>query len=70
MTWDRTEEPTMSTVPLDENLEAWDQFVVVVRRLRGDARPELTLADALREALDDWCSEQAALYHGDRPFQP
>jgi hypothetical protein len=60
----------MAAVTLDEDLEAWDQFVVAVRRLRGDARPELTLGDALREALDGWCSEQAALYHGDRPFQP
>jgi hypothetical protein len=60
----------MLTIALDEDLEAWDQFVVAVRRLRGDARPGLTLSDALREALGGWCSEQAALYHGDRPFQP
>jgi hypothetical protein len=53
---------------IDEDLEAWDQFVTSVRCLSRGARPGLTLAEATREALTGWVSEQAALTNEDRPF--
>ena len=46
---------------VDEDLEAWDQFVTAVRCLSRGARPGLTLAEATQEALTAWTSEQAAL---------
>ena len=53
---------------VDESLEAWDQFVTAVRFLSRHARPGLTVADALQEALTDWVGEQAALTNSDEPF--
>lgn len=53
---------------VDEDLEAWDQFVTAVRCLSRGARPGLTLAEATQEALTAWVSEQAALTNEDRPF--
>ena len=55
---------------IDEDLEAWDQFVTAVRCLSRGARPGLTLAEATQEALTAWVSEQAALTNGDLPFTP
>lgn len=53
---------------VDEDLEAWDQFVTAVRCLSRGARPGLTLGEATQEALTAWVSEQAALTNGDQPF--
>jgi hypothetical protein len=55
--------------PVDDDLETWDQFILAVRHLARTIRPELTLAEAHREALQNWTGEAAAL-HGDHPFQP
>lgn len=55
---------------VDEDLEVWDQFVTAVRWLRNSqARPELTLVEATREAFSGWVAEQASLYSRDEPFQ-
>lgn len=53
---------------IDDDLEAWDQFVTAVRCLSRGSRPGLTLAEATQEALTGWVSEQAALTNEDRPF--
>lgn len=53
---------------IDEDLEAWDQFVTAVRCLSRRSRPGLTLAEAMQEAVTSWVSEQASLANGDRPF--
>jgi hypothetical protein len=55
-------------VLVDEDLEAWDQFVTAVRFLSRHARPGLSLTTALQEALTDWVGEQAALTNSDEPF--
>lgn len=53
---------------VDEDLEVWDQFVTAVRCLSGGARPGLTIAVSMQEALMAWVGEQSALSNGDRPF--
>jgi hypothetical protein len=55
---------------VDEDLEAWDQFVTAVRCLSQNSRPGLTLALATQEALTAWVSEQSALANRDEPFGP
>ena len=47
---------------MDEDLEAWDQFVTAVRCLSRSARPGLTLAEATQEALMGWVEEQSAVH--------
>ena len=59
------------SVDIDEDLELHDQLVAAVRYLRGHRhRRDLTLQEAMHEALGGWLAEQAALYHQDAPFPP
>ena len=57
---------------LDLDLETWDQFVLAVRHARTQ-RPDFTLAEAHREALQDWIALTAvdaglgALFFGISP---
>lgn len=53
---------------LDLDLETWDQFVLAVRHARTQ-RPDFTLAEAHREALQDWIA-LTAVDAGGGPFQP
>ena len=48
--------------PRTHTLGPWSVFVDAVQRVRSDARPELTVDDAVSEALMAWIDEQAALY--------
>lgn len=53
---------------VDEDLELWDQFVTAVRWLQTNTRPELTMRQAMQEALDGWIAEHAAIDNGGRHF--
>ena len=57
-------------VDIDEDLELHDQLVAAIRYLRHRHRRDLTLQEAMHEALGGWLAEQAALYHQDAPFPP
>ena len=53
---------------VDLDLETWDQFILAVRYARTQ-RPDLTLAEAHRDALQDWIA-LTAVDAGGGPFQP
>lgn len=55
---------------LDLDLETWDHFVSAVRDLARGARAGLTLAEAHREALQQWIGEMSASANEGQPFQP
>ena len=55
---------------LDLDLETWDHFTTAVRDLARGPRAGLTLAEAHREALQQWIGEMAASTIEGQPFQP
>ena len=61
----------MDILPHDDgiaDLDAWAQFLRAIAAVAGRTRPNLTVAEALIEAIEDWTAAAVATENSGLPF--